>query len=184
MTTETLKLNQALEKDPTLLDIFVDARLKDMFTALYSYRYLGTDDLNEFRDWLGRYLYRYEAKYLKLLEAYNTDIDWRDGEVDTETRADTSKTDYGHIVATEGHAQGNTLPNKKVVSSATNTFATNTSDDTSRQTNDGSDTYNGSGTTTRKHGDKIDLRTKYYESIRNIYYEWASEFEPLFDLLD
>lgn len=179
----TMSYMDALTIKPTLLDNIVwdtdehTQKLKDMlYSKFYNWEISG-ETLQEFQLFLEAKFNQYKDYYAELLSAYETQIDFLEG--NKVTRSATI-TDDGENVSTpraeitsENYDLPRTTASQERPSSKTISKGTNGTDkleiDNERTIED-----------TTMGGNVIDLKRKYMDLLRSIYAEFADKFKPCF----
>lgn len=131
--------------------------LTDMIVSKYMYYEVFTEYANDFSATFYAIFNRYKDYYIEMIIAYETEINFLDGNKITRT--------YEPRAAYQ--SENYDLPRS---SSSINR-------PTTKSTNAG---ISGTDTTVIKGGDVIDLKRRYLDLIRNLYDEFASKFQPLF----
>lgn len=131
--------------------------LTDMIVSKYMYYEVFTEYATDFMRIFYSIFNRYKDYYSELIIAYQTEINFLDG--NSITRTFTPRAEY--------ESSNYDLPRS----------SSDIDRPTSKSTNAGVD---GVDTTVVKGGDVIDLKRRYMDLLRNVYDEFASKFQPLF----
>lgn len=188
---------------PDLLDNIVwdttehTTKLKEMLYAKYFNWEIAGETIQEFRLFMETKFQQYADYYAELLNAYEEEFDWKDGDVETDaygiskgnTREFTPRTKYretvtpGVVSTTDNYdlprsASSENRPSSRSVSTPSGNSVTETEGLEGKDTT--TDAGNESHTGTRKHANLVKQRQWYLDSIRNVYAEFAEKFAVCF----
>ena len=171
----TMSLKDCLEIDPTCLDGIAwddsdrTQALKDMVVAKFYNWEISGETIPEFKLFIKYKFEQYKDYYEEMLDAYETQINFLDGDKRT--------TEYEDDSVLTPRAQYESV-NYDLPRSDTSINRP-----TSKSTNggvSGTDTTHAEGARTTKGGNVIELKKNYLNMIRNLYEEFASKFKPCF----
>lgn len=200
----TITLDDALKIDSTLLDDIQmstsqrTTELRNHIIAQWGIYEIAGETMQEFRVFIKYKFREYVEYYEKLLDAYETEIDWLDGDketlstelhndgdstytptVETTTvstpRVETTETitDLPRSTSSEDRPRAKTNTSHTGTDTVTQSYTPNDGNVTERH-------YDTTYESERKKGNKVDLRENYYKKLRDIYHDFSDRFSPCF----
>ena len=194
----TMTLHDALIIDPTLLDSIdfttiddtledesYSAELRNMVIAKFDLYEIAGETLGEQKLFIKRKFEQYGAYWLKLLEAYSEEINWKVSETlsinesgtNNNTRTYTPTVKYKNTTDNEFTDLPRSTASQERPTNKNHNVSTNEVVSGNEITADtGGDTHN--NTTTRSR--PVDDWKKYLAALRNLMDEFADKFRPCF----
>ena len=171
-------------------------KLIGMLKAKYDLYEISGETIQEFQLFLTNKFLQYVDYYEQLLNAYDAEFDWQDGDVETfdlteehddtstltpRTKRETTVTpqndatsdeyDLPRSASAENRPSGRTISRDSTVKTESQvTEGTDEVHDVKEKTNTGN----------RKLVNLVEQRKKYLDSVRNLYLEFADRFKPCF----
>lgn len=173
-------------------------KFQEMLKAKWAIYEISGETIPEFQVFLEAKFNQYKDYYIEMINAYETQIQWLDGDVISETYniTDTNNekytpkvaittTDTPRVTTTDSEydlprsASSENRPSGKSITEHDGTNTRVVSPD-GTNFNETDSTKTKTGGTTRKAGNPTELRKKYLDSIRSLYAEFAEKFKACF----
>lgn len=162
-------------------------KLLNMIKSIFRYHEIGSDDDDEFYQFMTDVFNENKDYYIDLITNYSKAYDYATNNKRTVSRSDTYSKSANVISSNSGNNEHTEyeLPNKITDDSYKNAPSSISTDDNSGSTSS-STSGNTVGTSTTIYtydNELLDLKRKYINQIRNVYEEFANKFKECFIMI-